>query len=99
MTNFVFMRYLYHFDLIFVAIFLFGSSLMLWIKLFFGKIFRFDAEGDWFSLQWLSNIILPFVKIRFFAIFVSCIYVVIFYRRGQGELHASRQMAYDWIEF
>jgi len=96
MTNFVFMRYLYHFDLIFVAIFLFGSSLMLWIKLFFGKIFRFDEQNNTFSLQSLSYIILPFVKIRFAATFIGCIYIVIFYNTG-GDLHPSRQMAFDWI--
>ena len=72
---------------------------MLWTKLCFNKIVRFNFDKDKFSLEVLIMCFAPFIKMRFAAVFIGCLYVVIFYRTGQDELPASRQVAYDWIEF
>ena len=98
-TNFRFMVYIYYLDLFFVAVFMFTSTIMLWTKLCFNKIVRFNFDKDKFSLEVLIYCFAPFIKMRFAAVFIGCLYVVIFYRTGQDELPASRQVAYDWIEF
>ena len=98
-TNFWFIDVMFDVDLVFFAIFVFGSSFMLWIKLFFGKLLKFEAEQG-FSLQVISSMLLPFLKMRFAAVFIGCIYIVVYYRRNGVDLvHPSRQVAYDWIEF